>query len=69
MSMCEQIGQIARDNWDTPMSFGTLAEILGLPSAWHAGQQVGRAWRYFDKRGDTATCAAISRVFWREDQL
>ena len=67
--MCERIGQIARDNWDSRISYSELAKMLGLPSAWHAGQQIGRAWRYFDKRGDTNTCAAISRVFWSQDDM
>ena len=64
MSMYERIGQIARDNWGCRWSFGELADELGLNSAWHAGQQVDRAWHYFNRRGDTYTCSAISRVFW-----
>lgn len=64
MSMYEQIGQIAWDNWDRRISFGELADMLELPSPWHAGQQVKRAWDYFERRGDAGTCSAISRVFW-----
>ena len=66
--MCEKIGHIARLNWDSRWTFGELAEELGLESAWQAGQQVGRAWRYFIARGDTYTCAAISRVFWSKSR-
>ena len=67
MSMAEKIGEIARDNWDEIITFRELADRLGLSSPWTAGQQVGNAWRYFERRGDTATCAAISRVFRSED--
>lgn len=63
MSMLERIGQIACDNWNSIISWEELAEMLGLSSASLAGQQIGRAWHYFDRRGDTSTCAAISRVF------
>lgn len=67
--MYEEIGRIARQNWNSTISFGELAEMIGVNSAWHAGQQVQRAWDYFDNRGDSATCSAISRVFrgknWR----
>lgn len=62
--MFERIGEIARDNWECRMSFGELASELGLPSAWHAGQQVAAAWRYFNRRHDAYSCSAISRVFW-----
>ncbi len=61
--MYEEIGRIARQNWNSVITFGELAEMIGVNSAWHAGQQVECAWRYFDRRGDTRTCAAISRVF------
>ncbi len=62
--MYEKIGDIARSNWDNRWTFGELADELGLKSPWHAGQQVARAWQYFKSRGDSYTCAAISRVFW-----
>lgn len=62
--MCEEIGEIARSNWNNRWTFEDLAGEQGLESAWHAGQQIGRAWRYFKSRGDSYTCAAISRVFW-----
>lgn len=61
--MCEQIGDIARLNWNDCWTFTELASELGLKSAWHVGQQIGRAWRYFKAHGDSHTCAAISRVF------
>ena len=64
MNMYERIGKIAHDNWDQRISFGELAAMLNLPKPWHAGQQVERAWHYFERRGDTGTCSAISRVFW-----
>lgn len=66
--MCEEIGEIARSNWNNRWTFDELADELGLGSAWHAGQQVGRAWRYFKLRGDSYTCAAISRVFWSKSR-
>ena len=69
MSMYERIKEIAQDNWDNRMSFGELSDELGLNSPWHAGQQVQRAWDYFNRRGDTGACAAISRVFWSKDKL
>lgn len=68
IGMCEEIGRIARDNWNNRWTYGELADELGLGSAWQAGQQVGRAWHYFKSHGDWDTCAAISRVFWGKGQ-
>ena len=63
MKKSEIIGEIARASWNATWTFGELAAKLGLKSAWHAGQFVGLAWRYFARRGDCYTCSAISRVF------
>lgn len=65
-TMYYRIKEIAIDHWDDRMTFGELAEELGLPSPWHAGQQIKRAWDFFKRRGDTYACAAISRVFWSQ---
>ncbi len=67
MSMAEEIGEIARENWGRIITYRELAERLGLSSPWAAGQQIGNAWRYFKRRGDTETCSAISRVFRSEE--
>lgn len=68
IGMYEKIGRIARDNRNNRWSFGELADELGLGSAWQAGQEVDRAWHYFESHGDWDTCAAISRVFWVKGQ-
>ena len=68
MKMYEKIGQIARDNWNCRWSFADLANELHLNSPWHAGQRVERAWDYFNRRAETYTCSAISRVFWSKDR-
>jgi hypothetical protein len=67
--MVDRIIQIAKMSWGTRMSFGELAEELGLKSAWHAGQMVGRAWRSAHARGDAGACAAISKAFWPKDRV
>ena len=64
--MYERIKELAQENWNSRRSFRWLADQLDLNSPWHAGQQVKRAWDYFNRRGDTGACAAISRVFWSE---
>ena len=68
MGLYDKIGQIACDNWDCRWTFQDLADELGLNSAWHAGQQVERAWHYFARRGETYICSAISRVFWSKNR-
>ncbi len=67
-NMYSKIRDIAIDNWDTRMTFSELADLIDVNSAWHAGQQVKRAWDYFSNRGDTYACSAISRVFWSKNQ-
>ena len=64
--MSERIGKIARDNWDGLITFRELARMIGVNSPFHAGQHVRNAWDYFNRRGDTRTCSAISRVFRSE---
>lgn len=72
MGMYEDIADIAEENWSERMSFAELADELGFEGrsrAFRAGQQVKRAWDYFDRRGETGKCAAISRVFWSQNNI
>ena len=66
----ESIRELAINLWDSRerMTFSELADELGFDSAWHAGRAVTNAWRYYDKRNDSKTCAAITRAFHREDE-
>ena len=64
MGMYNEIIKIAKDNWNQRISNEELARILGLKSAWCAGQQIARAWDVAKSRGVFDGCSAISRVFW-----
>ena len=64
------IKNLAIELWDNRarMTFSDLADELGFDSAWHAGQAVTNAWRFFNKRGDSRACAAITRSFHRNGE-
>lgn len=69
--MFETIKSIAIDLWDNDarMSFAELAEELGFygrNAPRRAGQAVQNAWNFYDDRGDSRACSAISRAFWRQ---
>ncbi len=63
-NMYNKIGQIARDNWGKRITYGDLANMIGVNSPYLAGQQIERASDYFARRGDSGTVAAIARCFW-----
>ena len=67
----ESIRDLAIELWDNRarMTFSELADELGFDSAWHAGQAVTNAWRFFDKRDDSYACSAILRAFHREGEV
>lgn len=64
------IKNLAIELWDNRarMTFSELADELGFDSAWHAGQAVTNAWRFFEKRRDSRACAAITRSFHRNGE-
>jgi len=66
----EPIRDLAINLWDNRkrMTFSKLADELGFNSAWDASCAVMNAWRFFNKRGDSYACSAISRAFHREDE-
>lgn len=69
--MYDKIKSIAINLWDNDVriSFAELAKRLGFYgriAPRRAGQMAQKAWNFFASRGDSLTCSAISRSFYKK---